>query len=81
MTVAHFCHARGCTVEVPPRMFMCRRHWRMLPARLRSAIWRHYRPGQETDKQPSARYLDVAREAVEWLARHEQADTSQGSLL
>lgn len=39
---AHLCHARGCSVPVPPRMLMCRRHWFMVPRRLRLAVWAEY---------------------------------------
>jgi hypothetical protein len=31
---------------------------------MRDAIWREYRPGQENDKSPSARYMAVQRRAV-----------------
>jgi hypothetical protein len=31
---------------------------------MRDAIWREYRPGQEDDKRPSARYMAVQRRAV-----------------
>ena len=67
----HRCHAVGCDVAVPPKMFMCRRHWYMLPKRMRDAIWATYRPGQERDKNPSAEYLQRAAEAQEWLREHE----------
>lgn len=71
MTAAHHCHARGCKTAVPPKMFMCKRHWYMLPKRLRDAVWATYRPGQEVTKDPSDMYMAVSREAIEWLARHE----------
>jgi hypothetical protein len=61
---AHTCHARGCTTPVPPRMFMCRTHWYKVRKPLRDAIWAEYRPGQERDKMPSARYMAVQRRAV-----------------
>ena len=67
----HPCHAAGCTREVPPRLFMCRPHWYMAPKPLRDEIWRHYRPGQEIDKQPSGAYLDVARRAIAAVAEQE----------
>lgn len=43
---------------------MCRKHWYSLRRELRDAIWREYRPGQENDKAPSARYMAVQRRAV-----------------
>ena len=60
----HTCHAPGCDRKVPPRMFACREHWAALPREYQVAIWREYRPGQERDKDPSARYM-----AVQTLAR------------
>lgn len=60
----HACHAHGCEVQVPPAMFMCKEHWYALPKRLRDAVWREYRPGQENDKQPSLRYLAVQQRAI-----------------
>lgn len=63
----HTCHATGCSTPVPPRMFMCRRDWYALTPAQRAAIWRTYRPGQEVTKDPSAEYLDAAREAIAYL--------------
>jgi hypothetical protein len=59
----HVCHAHDCTTIVPPRMLMCSRHWFSLPAKLRAAVWRHYVPGQEQRKNPSASYM-----AIQYLA-------------
>ena len=64
----HTCHAEGCDVEVPPRMFMCKPHWFSLPQPVRAAIWREYRAGQERDKRPSDRYMAVQRWAVALVA-------------
>lgn len=62
----HTCHHPGCTREVAPRFWGCQKHWFRLPRRLRDAIWRTYRPGQEVDKNPSAEYLAVADEVQQW---------------
>lgn len=64
---AHTCHATGCDVPVPPKMFMCKRHWFMLPKPLRDRIWMHYRPGQERDKKPSKEWLQAASDCIKWL--------------
>lgn len=69
--MSHTCHADGCSREVPPRLFMCRPHWYLVPKPLRDEIWRHYRPGQEIDKQPSAAYLAVAKRAIAAVAAKE----------
>jgi len=74
---AHRCHATGCDRAVPTRMFMCKRHWFMLPKGLRDEIWRHYRPGQERTKSPSRAYLKAARRAIDWLEETEKPAVQQ----
>ncbi len=64
----HTCHAPGCKKLVPPQMYACKPHWYALPKKIRDAIWREYRPGQEDDKKPSLRYLAVQRLACAHLA-------------
>lgn len=66
--VPHLCHARGCRTEVAPRFLMCARHWSLVPKNLQLKVWRHYRKGQEIDKQPSAEYLAAAKEAIDSVA-------------
>lgn len=60
----HICHAHGCDVAVPPKMFMCKRHWYSLRKPLRDAIWAEYKPGQERTKTPTLRYLAVQQRAI-----------------
>lgn len=62
---AHPCHAIGCDVEVPPKMLMCLKHWRMVPRDKQAAIWNTYRPGQEVDKHPTEAYMEAQSAAVE----------------
>jgi hypothetical protein len=53
-------------VRIASKLLMCPEHWRLCPARLKSEVWRWYRPGQE--KRPetvSTAYYDAARKAVE----------------
>jgi len=71
--MAHTCHAIGCSVPVPPKMFMCKKHWSMVPKSLRDAIWANYRPGQEIDKRPSAEYVRVTGAAQLMVLRQERA--------
>lgn len=66
--MAHTCHATSCNVNVPPEMFMCRRHWFMLPVRMRGRIWSTYRSGQCDDMAPSRDYCDAAKACVEFAA-------------
>ena len=72
--MAHTCHATGCTVAVPPQMFMCSRHWYSLPKHLRNEIWRTYRPGQCDDWLITHAYADAARAAVRFIAAKEGVD-------
>jgi hypothetical protein len=48
-------------------MWGCREHWFKLPKTLRDSIWQEYRPGQEIDKKPSARYIAVAALVRGWI--------------
>lgn len=65
--MSHVCHATGCEIEVPEKMFMCRKHWFALPKNMRDRIWHTYVPGQEISKTPSANYLEIAAECVKYL--------------
>lgn len=56
----HRCHAVECDVLVPPKMHMCLAHWRMVPKAVQDLIWKHYRVGQEIDKQPTLEYIATA---------------------
>lgn len=66
----HGCHWPGCTADVPPATWGCRRHWAMLPGLIRAGIWATYRPGQETTKTPSRDYVKAARAAQDWIAKN-----------
>lgn len=68
---AHRCHARRCEAPIPPRMFMCGRHWRMVPGHMRTRIWATYRRGQEVRKDPSPEYLSAAKDAIDAVAELE----------
>lgn len=61
--MSHNCHWPGCAVEVPPKLWGCKRHWFALPKEIRDRIWRTYRPGQEIDKAPSDEYVQAAKAA------------------
>lgn len=81
--MSHTCHATGCKTTVPPEMFMCKRHWFILPKRMRDRIWATYRAGQCDDWQISSGYADAAREAVRFIAVKEgkEADVSVYDML
>lgn len=50
---------------------MCRSHWFSLTSRLRTAVSMAYRKGQCDDWKPSAKYCEVAKKAVIYVARRE----------
>lgn len=60
----HTCHALGCEVNVPPRMRMCAKHWRMVPKDCQDALWANYKRGQERTMSPSPAYLRAAADCV-----------------
>ncbi len=62
--MSHKCHAYKCTKEVPPKMFMCLKHWKLVPAQMQRDIWRHYKPGQEIRKDPTSEYLKASQRAI-----------------
>jgi len=51
-------------------MWGCRPHWYRLPVAIRNAIWAAYSPGQERTMTPSARYVEAARAAQDWIREH-----------
>jgi hypothetical protein len=63
----HTCHWPNCGMHVPPKMFMCRRHWLILPADLRQRIWTNYQPGQEVTKRPSAEYIEAVKDVQQFI--------------
>jgi capsular polysaccharide biosynthesis protein len=71
----HTCHAKKCLVEVPPKMFMCKRHWYRLPKRMRDKVWELYVPGQEVTKTPSPEYLAHTAECIRFVWARERAES------
>lgn len=69
--MSHICHAIKCKKECPPKYLMCKQHWSMVPADLQAAVWGHYRPGQERDKNPSAEYMRASMNAIKSVLRQE----------
>ena len=67
----HKCHAIGCGVPVKPTLLMCAFHWSRVPALLKYAVWKNYRPGQCNDKHPSKEWLAAADAAIKAVARKE----------
>lgn len=66
--MSHTCHARGCEVEVPRKLFMCKKHWFKLPKAMQDAVWREYKPGQENGQASvTEEYCRVTDEAIRHL--------------
>lgn len=68
---AHHCHAKFCKIKTKPEMLMCFKHWKMVPRQIQLKVWRHYRPGQCEDKQPSPGWHQAADEAIAAVLRQE----------
>ena len=43
---------------------MCYSHWKMVPKKLQLAVYKTYRNGQCTDKNPSAEWIKAANAAI-----------------
>lgn len=70
--------------NVPPEMFMCKRHWFSLPKAMQRAIWNTYRPGQCDDWNISHEYAVRRREPLFGSSRPKMgrdADTSVYDML
>ena len=63
----HRCHIPGCGVRVKPEMLLCAFHWAKVPKPLKQAVWKTYRPGQCSDKNPSRAWLDAADAAIRYV--------------
>ena len=70
--MSHTCHARGCSVEVPPELLMCRTHWFKVPRRIQQAVYATYRPGQCDDMKPSKAWHEAADAAIGFVAQAER---------
>lgn len=69
--MAHTCHAVECEVSVAPQMLMCRRHWFMVPLKLRNRVWATYQDGQCDTFDPTSAYCQAAKAAVVAVAERE----------
>jgi len=71
-TRRHHCHAKGCDKQVKPALFMCARHWYMVPKNLRDQVWEHYSLGQEHGSaEVTEEYLQVTEAAIRAVAEKE----------
>lgn len=61
----------GCQTEIPPKLFMCLKHWRMVPVDCQKQVWQHYVNGQEIRKDPTTAYLAIVQHCIRIVARRE----------
>lgn len=68
---AHTCVAPNCTTELPHRLLMCPRHWRMVPGPLQSKLYRAYRKADASGRAILTQdYVDAVAECVAAVERH-----------
>lgn len=66
--MVHECHADNCDDPISPRLLMCKKHWRLVPEKFKHRVHKHYRGGQEVDKNPTENYLKAARDCIDYVA-------------
>lgn len=55
--MTHACPIVGCTASVPSGVYMCARHWRMVPSPLKAAVYASFHAGQGI----SSNHLEAVR--------------------
>ena len=63
--MSHECPAEGCTMAVSGSMLMCRKHWYMVPARLRAKVWNAWADGTGAGSKAHQEAILAAVEAVD----------------
>lgn len=53
-------------------MFMCKKHWYMLPKEMRDRVWALYIPGQENRMDPTDEYIEFTRQCIDFVAAKER---------
>lgn len=41
------CHAEGCKRPVKEGLYMCAKHWKLVPKRMKAVIYKEYRLGRD----------------------------------
>ncbi len=61
-------------VTTKPEMLMCRRHWFIVPKKLRDRVWATYQAGQCDGLAPiTSEWHAAADAAIRWVAEREGA--------
>jgi hypothetical protein len=63
------CRAIGCTRTLPPYVFMCRKHWRLVPGDLKREVWRNYTVAKAKGRQLSEEWDALIVKVVEAVAQ------------
>ena len=70
--MSRYCDAIGCKANVASGLFMCRRHWHMVPRELQRVINKQYRAGrQDFAFLSDVIYLQAAVDAIDKIAQTE----------
>ena len=78
MSHKHTCHARGCERHCKPEYLMCGYHWRQVPRRVQSLVYRFYQDGQcNLDPLPSEEWHAAADLAIACVAFKESRITEE----
>ncbi len=46
--LTHNCGALDCSERISIKLLMCKKHWHMIPVRIRSMMWKHWSAGKPT---------------------------------
>lgn len=78
--MTHHCHANHCPVPTARGLFMCARHWYMVPPGMRARVWKEYRnaggSGGPIKNTRHAAYFEACANAVEFVATKEGKPTA-----
>lgn len=75
---AHHCHANGCSILTEPKLFMCLKHWKMVPALMQKNIWDEYKGTTREERFEKNSYLEACAIAVEYVANLEGKSIENG---
>lgn len=71
MAQTHRCSAIGCKTFVATHLFMCRRHWRMIPNSIQVAVLTTWRALVQGEEGAYTAYKDATRDAIHSVAQTE----------
>ena len=78
--MSHHCHAEGCNTPCKPELLMCLKHWKMVPRKLQTLVWKFYRPGQCDDMNITYEWHLSATRAINAVALKEGLITDKQAI-